>query len=300
MAWAHLQVSDPEAAFDARHRPLSDMGGIPTDSLAYSYMTSGMSRRLGEESTPSHALLERHIFWIDNHLNTLYLAATTDEARAEISRAALANVVAWLGWLRAMELFSLKWNDLTVLEPQDGPTMDLPFGTGAILARLLPATKSSPTITADVVMAYTSASGLSIGKWAHRLRASLGYAIIPVSQERIFQHPDGTLWTSHFFRSTYLWPLLHMQRLAGDAQLKQFDGINGNKTLEQIVYSMHSYRRGARSVVSKSRPGPMRQATNLEVNEHGRWEVKRSNMKMDQLYLQWDIIDRLAITLFCM
>jgi hypothetical protein len=90
-------------------------------------------------------------------------------------------------------------------------------GTGAILARLLPATKSSPTIPADVVMAYTSASGLSIGKWAHRLRASLGYPTIPVSHERIFQHPDGTLWTSHFFRATYLWPLLHMQRLAGDA-----------------------------------------------------------------------------------
>jgi hypothetical protein len=63
---------------------------------------------------------------------------------------------------------------------------------------------------------------------------------------------------------------------------------------------MHSDRRRARSVVSKSRPGPMRKATTLEVNEHGRWRVKRSNMKMDQLYLEWDIIDRLALTLFCM
>jgi hypothetical protein len=91
-----------------------------------------------------------------------------------------------------------------------------------------------------------------------------------------------------------------MQRIAGDAHLKPFDGVNGNKTLEQVFYSMHSYRRGARSVVSKSRPFPMRQATPLEVNEHGRWLVKRSNMKMDQLYLAWDIIDRLALTLFCM
>ena len=46
----------------------------------------------------------------------------------------LANVIAWLGWLWTAELFSLKWKDLTVLEPQDGPSLDLPFGTGAILA----------------------------------------------------------------------------------------------------------------------------------------------------------------------
>jgi hypothetical protein len=53
---------------------------------------------------------------IDKHLNSLYEAATTEVSRAEIARAALANVIAWLGWLRALELFSLTWNDLTVLE----------------------------------------------------------------------------------------------------------------------------------------------------------------------------------------
>lgn len=142
-------------------------------------------------------------------------------------------------------------------------------------------------------MAYTAASGLSIGKWAHRLRSALGHRTIPDSSECIF-------WTSHFFRSTFLWPLLHMQRIAGDAHLKPFDGVNGNKSLEQAFYSMHSYRRGARSVVSKSRLHPLRKATDLEVNEHGRWRVKRSNMKMDQLYLAWDTIDRIALTLFCM
>ena len=299
LAW-DLQVSDPQAAYDALHRPLADTGTMPTDSLAYSYMTSGMSRRLGEESTPSHALLERHIQWIDNHLNSLYEVATTDEARAELSRAGLANLVAWLGWLRALELFSLFWNDLTILEPQDGPELDLPVGTGAFLARLLPETKSSRTITADVVMAYTSGSGLSLGKWTHRLRASLGHHEIPSSADRVFQHPDGTPWTSLYFRSTYLWPLLHMQCIAGDAHLKPFDGINGRKTLEQVFYSMHSYRRGSRSVVSKRRPPPLQVASPDEVNEHGRWRVKRSNMKMDQLYLSWDIIDRLALTLFCM
>jgi hypothetical protein len=298
-AW-DLQVADPQAAYDALNRPLASTGTLPTDCLAYSYMTSGMSRRLGEESTPSHALLERHVFWIDTHLNSLYDVAPTDEARTELSRAALANLVAWFGWLRAMEIFSLTWADFTVLEPQDGPELDLPLGTGAILARLLPETKSSKTITADVVMAYTPGSGLSIGKWAHRLRAALGEHDIPMTPSRIFQHPDGTPWTSLYFRATYLWPLLHMQRIAGDAHLKPFDGINGNKTLEQVFYSMHSYRRGARSVVSKRRPAPLRKATPTEVNEHGRWRIKRSNMTMDQLYLAFEVIDRLALTLFCM
>jgi hypothetical protein len=182
-AW-DLQVSDPQAAFDALRRPLSDTGALPTDSLSYSYMTSGMSRRLGEESTPSHALLERHIQWIDKHLNALYESATSDAVRSEIARAAVANLVAWLGWLRAMELFSLVWSDLTVLEPQDGPVLNLPVGTGVILARLLPETKSSTTITADMVMAYTSVSGLSLGKWIHRLRSSLGYREVPSSGNR--------------------------------------------------------------------------------------------------------------------
>jgi hypothetical protein len=65
-----------------------------------------------------------------------------------------------------------------------------------------------------------------------------------------------------------------MQHLAGDVHLGPFDGLNGSKTLEQVFYSMHSYRRGAQSVVSKRRLPPLHQATTDEVNEHGRWRVK--------------------------
>jgi hypothetical protein len=97
LAW-DLQVSDPQAAFDALNRPSAESGAIPTDSLAYSYMTSGMSRCLGEESSPSHALLEWHVVWIDTHLNSLYAMALTSEAHAEIARAAHSqfDCLVWL------------------------------------------------------------------------------------------------------------------------------------------------------------------------------------------------------------
>ena len=147
-------------------------------------------------------------------------------------------------------------------------------------------------------MAYASVSGLSLGKWLHRLRAALGHASMPVSLEHLFQHPDGSPWTSQYYRTTYLYPFLHLQRMAGDAHLKPFDGVKG-MTIEQAFYSMHSYRRGARTAVAKLRPAPYRKATTEEVNEHGRWRIKRANMAMAQLYLAWAIIDRLAITLFC-
>jgi len=297
-AW-DLQIRDPHAAMDALNRPIPNLGSLPTDNLAYTYMTSGMSRRLGEESHPSHALLERHVHWIDTRLDKLFRAATTDETRAELARAATANLIAWLGWLRAHEVFSFTWRDMTVVEPPDGPTLDLPVGTGAVLARLLPETKSSPTVTADLYMAYTAASGLSLGLWLHRLRAALGYHEIPSNWEHLFIHKDGRIWNSHYFRTTYLLPFLHIQRMGGDAHLKPFDGITG-KTLEEAFYSMHSYRRGARTAVSRTREPPYRKATPDEVDEHGRWRVKRKNMKMPQLYLAWDTLERLAITLFCM
>jgi len=206
----------------------------------------------------------------------------------------------WGWWLCAQETFALKWDDLTVIEPQDGPSVELPLGMGAILALLLPDTKSSQTITADVVMAYTTASGLSLGKWLHRLRAALGLASIPVSDDFLFVHADGSPWTSKYYRTTYLYPFLHMQRLADDLHLKPFDGVGAHQSLEEVFYSLHSYRRGGRSEVSKARPVPLRRATDDEVNEHGRWRVKRSNMKMAQLYLSWDLVERVAITAHCM
>ena len=32
----------------------------------------------------------------------------------------------------------------------------------------------------------------------------------------VFRHDDGTVWTSHFYRTSHLLPLLHLQRMEGD------------------------------------------------------------------------------------
>jgi hypothetical protein len=167
--------------------------------------------------------------WIDKFLNDPYYLASPDpEHRAELARAALANLASWLGWLRAMEVFSLRWTDVEVTEPGDGAMLDLPPATGAISLRLLPQTKSDQSRTADVIIAYTTASGFSMGRWLHRLRESLGAVELLSDESLIFQERDGTPWTSLYFRSTYLIPLLEMQRRAGDIHLTPFDGSPGN------------------------------------------------------------------------
>jgi hypothetical protein len=237
---------------------------------------------------------------MNDHFNQLYREATTNRQRCEICRAALVNLAAWLGWLRAGETFSLRWKDVTMTEPRDGPTLGLLAHTGAARLRLLEQTKSDRSRTADVVLAYTSASGLSIGLWYHRLRRACGGSPPPTA-EHVFQHEEGAIWTSHYFRTTYLYPLLHMLRMSGDPFLSAFDGSPGN-SLEVKFYSMHSYWRGAgaRTHVSRWRPGCLRKAEGQEVTEHGRWRSSRSGLDMQTLYLEWNLFDRLALTRFCM
>ena len=166
-------------------RPILVEGCLPTDSLGYAFMSSRTCRRLGNSSRPSTALLSRHIHAMNDHFNQLYREATTNRQRREICRAALVNLAAWLGWLRAGETFSSRWEDVTMTEPRDG----------AAWLRLLEQTKSDRTQTADVVPAYTSASGLSIGLWyQHRLRRACGGS--PPPTEHVFQLEEGAIPTS--------------------------------------------------------------------------------------------------------
>jgi hypothetical protein len=298
-AW-DLQVAYPDTAMkDSSSRAVVTPGCLPTDSLAYVYMSTGMRRRLGDESKPSLALLQRHVRWIDTFLNDAYNNSADPEHRAELARAAIANLAAWLGWLRAMEVFSLRWIDVTVTEPGDGAALDLPPAIGAVSFRLLPQTKSDQSRTADILIAYTTSSNFSIGQWLHRLRVSLGAVELPSDDSLIFQESDGTPWSSLYFRATYLIPLLEMQRRAGDTHLTPFDGSPGNSIADKF-WSMSSYRRGGRSHVSRVRVGCIRKATPMEVSEHGRWRHSRSSMDMPTLYLEWTSVDRINVTLLCM
>jgi hypothetical protein len=63
---------------------------------------------------------------------------------------------------------------------------------------------------------------------------------------------------------------------------------------------MHSYRRGGRSHVAVKCAGCIRKTCPEEVDEHGRWRRKRSNLRMALLYLASSLQDRVAITRFCM
>jgi hypothetical protein len=54
---------------------------------------------------------------------------------------------------------------MDITNPQDGPTVGLPIGIGGFQLMLLAQTKSSQAVAAEMIVAYTSASGLPPGLW---------------------------------------------------------------------------------------------------------------------------------------
>ena len=270
-----------------------------TDDGGSTFFARGLSTRIGTETRPSVALLERHVRHLDSHLTAQYHSSTTITARLQWAKAGLANLCLWLGWLRSMETFDLRWCDFTVIEPRDGPLVDLPLGVGVVLLKLSEETKSLRTKKADVVIAYETLSGYQLGRWYHRVRTLSGVPLDPTTDLRpIFTTSGGTPWTSQFFRREYLYPSLELQRSQGDAFLTAFDGSMGNSIPDKF-WSLHCYRRGARSHVSRgSRQGRFRKADGAQVYEHGRWRRKRSNEAIDVMYREWTIFDRIKLTLY--
>ena len=135
-----------------------------TSSLVVQLTTSGMQRRLGTESTPTIALQAQHIRTnLELRERQIPLLLGHPTAQHQIHLAQLAELLAWLGWLRANELFSLRWKDVEVVEPTATPKYGLPAYTGVLLLRLLELTKSDQTRTADHVISYQTSSGFSPG-----------------------------------------------------------------------------------------------------------------------------------------
>ena len=153
-------------------------------------------------------------------------------------------------------------------------------------------------MTADVVLASTFASGLSpLAAWSQFLACcrELGWTTGP-----LFRLSDGTRWSSQYFRVFHLYPLLRLQRAAGDPALTPFDDTPGN-SIEHKFYSFHTYRRGGRSQASRKRPNNLRKATNAETIEHGRWRSRGGpTSDMPTHYREWTVEDKLYITLCCM
>ncbi len=282
-------------------RPKIVAGCRATDEMPYTLMASGMEKRLGRKSRQVAALLDRHIRWIDDYCERLFKAGcegTQDLDLVEICRVGLFNTIGWLGWLRGGEILGLNWEDCDVTFPHDHASQDLPPRVGAILLRLLEETKTEHTFRADVPVAYTSHSGISPGKWLIRLRRSLRRNCDPKTwtsdTSPLFCDARGTRWTSSFFRQKYLIPFLQQQSLEGDTYLQAFSDLS------DAFWSLHCYRIGGRSHVSVSRPLCVRKATIEEVNEHGRWKVRRNNESMAERYRRWTLRDRLMVTYMCM
>ena len=268
----------------------------PTDSAPYTLMTKGMLSRIGDEARPSMALLDRHVRYLDNELNQKYRLATSVYEKREYALAGLANLSFWLGWIRSSEGFDLDWEDTELLHPEDGPRLELPDNCGCLQYRLSPETKANRGRRSDVLLAYRTASGLCIGKWFLRSQYWRLKSTGP-----LFCHVNGSRWTSLYFRKTYLYPSLHRQRVAGDKLLAPFDGSRGNH-LESRFWSLHCYRRGGRSHVSRGGNfggRRLRKATKEEVYEHARWRLRRSSEPIDVIYREWTPLDRVKITFYC-
>ena len=296
-----LQTAYPGAVLlDRAQRTIAVRDTIPTDEMCCTLMHSGMATRLGEDSNPSEVLLDVHVRYLDQSLHRLYEQASDPQAKLEIARAGFSNLNLWCAWLRGEEHFQLRHCDIEVVRPSDGPKHQLPQGVGCLLERLKPDTKKSRTKTADMVISYTTGSGLSPGLWYDRILYHDNVDLSNVANDTRFvcRHSNGTRWDSRHLRSTYLWPHLIQQRLEGEPTLQRFDGSPGQSIAERF-YSSNSWRRGGETHVSKKRPGCKRKATTREVEEHGRWRQPRSSLPMPVAYRQWSTNDRVAITLCC-
>jgi hypothetical protein len=291
----------PRQVMRDRHRRGMVMEYVsPTDELAMTLGASAMAQRLGTEATKSWALSHIHVAYMDDYLDSLFEASTDARVRHELACAGAVNLSAYLGWLRGGEVFGIGPDAVTVLLPSDGPTRGLPPGLGAVEIELQGQTKTDRTVTADIIIAFTTLSGLCLGKWMVRLKS-----FVPVREDHLFSTKIQPIWTSAYFRQAYAFPLLERQRHSGEASLKAFSDKAGHRVRDKIT-SMHSWKRGGRSKVSRAprhnepfHP-KMRRATDPEIYEHGRWSKSDGGESMPRRYNQWALDERIGVTLLCM
>ena len=269
-----------------------------TDQAPHTFFTAGLGARIGTESKPAVALLMRHIKAIDEYCFGRWERAVSAESRRKWANLGLLNVLLWLGWLRSNETFSLHWKDVDLILPKDGPSKDLPMNVGACFFDLGPSTKGTRSKNAQMVIAYESVSGLSCGRWLRRAYQAADGDDMKGDCRFIFCHASGRKWSSKFYRRTFLYPMLERLRRQGDPLLKAFDDTPGN-TIPEKFWSLHCYRRGARTHATKNSKKDSRRATKDQVYEHGRWRRRRATEAIDKQYDEWTTQDRIQITLLC-
>jgi hypothetical protein len=295
-----------EVHIDSRANVVQLAACRPTDDGSIALFTKGLRSRLGDDPTPTTPLLDRHVRAMDTHFNAQWNASASNAERALWARAGLANLLLWLGWLRASENFGLRWCDLTCVHPRDGPVHDLPPGVGCLLLRLSTETKSERGRSADVPIAYETLSGYGAGAWYERLLGVYPNRMtVRTDASPIFCSDSGTTWTSASFRTTFVYPRLYQLQADGDPYLRPFQGAPGHCIPDKFP-TLHMYRRGAGTHVTRVKGVPLvkgvprrRRATPDEIYEHARWRRSRSSEKIDVMYREWPLYDRLVITLMC-
>ena len=297
MDWATSRPVD--TIYDRRSDQLFQQPCRFTDSVTNQLFAAGLSTRMGTDSKPSIALLDRHIRYIEEDLDRRWRAATSPKLKEELAEAGFSTLTFWLGWVRSAECFGIRFSDIRVTEPEHYASLDLPPGVGCARISLRPETKTMRDHRADLVIAYETVSGYCYGKWFHRVREAreLGNDWV-LDNNLVFTQANGKPWTSKYYRTTYLYPALHKMRAEGDAYLRPYDGTPGN-SLEEKFWSLHSFRRGANSHVSRRQPNTVRKADDSEKYAHARWRKHRQNEKIDKQYEEWPISARVNITLCC-
>jgi hypothetical protein len=146
----------------------------------------------------------------------------------------------------------VEWSNILVVDPGTGASFELPDHVGGVRFRFPVPLKTSRATDTELWCAYTSASGLSVGKWFHRLRRTLRMSSFTGSTP-MFQRSGGQVWNSEYFRQNYLIPILKIQRLQGDPYLAPYDGVLPGSRLSDAFFLFSCLpRRGANACEAAS------------------------------------------------
>jgi hypothetical protein len=185
-----------------------------------------------------------------------------------------------------------------IISPSNGGLHNFPIGVGAVILTLGPDTKGQRSKRVDVPLSDTFTSGITPHYWYLQLmtcKEALGCIGGP-----LFRHANGQRWTSSYFKSKDMYPLLHIQRNWGDPSLSPYDGAPGNNS-EAKFYTFGMYRRGGRSQVTTRRAGCVWAASKADIMEHGWWRTHhRGYESMSEHYDENTLEDHIYITLRCM
>ena len=301
VAFSAALLTPTQTLRDEKQRVLGFPSVSCTDNISTHFVNLGLSARLGTRTRPSKILYARHLHFNQTHrLHLLRSPSLSLFQRYNIVAAEVAELIGFLGWIRGGECFSLRRSDVVLIPPSEGLSYGLPSGVGAVLLQLLPETKSSRTLQADVVVSWQTSSGLLFGRWLTLLFTLMESLGLCSSTDYLFQNPSTfRRWDSTEYRHRHLFPLLLLQRSQGDPYLFKFDGSAGN-CLSDHFTMFHLYRRSGRSHCRLHRPGCQRAATTLETYLHGRWRIaNRGREAIDLHYVEPSLEDRVYITLLC-